>query len=223
MNITKPINMPRGTHYGNNYFAVYSYKLKRVCHFFSNLEYLNFLTLDINPEVESFCEQPLKIEIIQDNQIKHAIFDMWVKYKDGREEFQEVKYESELFGDDEKSLRSQEQILREETWCTNNNTNFVVRTEKNIPKGRFYLQNLNIMTSRLRRYISTEDAFYNPRIVHALQENKAMTYGDLLKNKLLPINNELNHLCYLYEKGIIHIKINDRPFDLKTEVSLWEK
>lgn len=58
MNFTKPIDIPRSTHYGNNYFAVYSNKIHRICHFYSNLEYYNFLSLEINPKVSSFCEQP---------------------------------------------------------------------------------------------------------------------------------------------------------------------
>ena len=73
MEFTKPIEMPRGTHYGNNYYAVYSKKVHRVCYFYSNLEYYNFLTLEINPEVERFCEQPLKAPINIDNQLKHVV------------------------------------------------------------------------------------------------------------------------------------------------------
>ena len=65
MNFTEPIEIPRGMHYGNNYYAAYSNKIHRECHFFSTLEYYNFLTLEINPFVERFCEQPLKIEIMQ--------------------------------------------------------------------------------------------------------------------------------------------------------------
>lgn len=71
MEFTKPIAMQRSTHYGNNYFSVYSNKIKRVVHLFSNLEYYNFLTLETNPQVETFCEQPLKIEIIQDLSLIH--------------------------------------------------------------------------------------------------------------------------------------------------------
>ena len=58
MFFSMPVEMPRATHYGNNYFAVYSNKIHRVCHFYSNLEYYNFLSLEINPEVKKFCEQP---------------------------------------------------------------------------------------------------------------------------------------------------------------------
>lgn len=223
MNFTTPIEMPRGTHYGNNYFIVYSHKLKRICHFFSNLEYYNFISLEINPEVETFCEQPLKIEVIQNNKVEHAIFDMWVKYKDGTEEFQEVKYTKELNGDDEKSIRSQEQIRKEEQWCIDNNVNFVIRTEKTIPEGRFFLNNAHTMCARLRRYTPTEDKYYNPRIIDVLTQRKRITIAELIDNNLLPINNEINHLCYMYEKGMIHMDIANRPLDYKTEVYLWQK
>lgn len=46
--------MARATHYGNNYYEVYSKKLKRIVSLFSSLEYTNFLTLEINPSVISF-------------------------------------------------------------------------------------------------------------------------------------------------------------------------
>ena len=46
MNFSKPIDMPISTHYGNNYYTVYSKKLHRICQFYSNLEYFNFLSLD---------------------------------------------------------------------------------------------------------------------------------------------------------------------------------
>ena len=62
MEFTKPIAMQRSTHYGNNYFSVYSNKIKRVVHLFSNLEYYNFLTLETNPQVETvICLAPKSI------------------------------------------------------------------------------------------------------------------------------------------------------------------
>lgn len=222
MRFTTPIEMPRATHYGNNYFKVYSSKIHRLCDFYSNLEYYNFLSLEINPKVEAFCEQPLKIEIIQDNQIKHAIFDMWVKYRDGREEIQEVKYSSELTGDSKSAIRSQEQIKREEAWCKANNIDFSIRTEKNISNGRFFLDNANVIASRLRHYIPTEDKYYNPHIVNILENHKKLTVLELIENKILPINNEITHLCYMYEKGIIDLNINDKPLNYKTEVTLCQ-
>lgn len=216
MLFTSPIEMPRGSHYGSNYYCVYSSKLHRVCKFFSNLEYYNFLTLEVNPTVQTFCEQPLKIEIVQNDSLKHAVFDFWVKYTNGHEELQEVKYSNEISGTDEKSIRSQEQIRRELDWCQSNGISFVVRTEKEIIQGRYFISNLNIIAARLRRYIPTESAYYNPRIVDALRTNQYLTIEELSQQNLLPIGNELNHICYLYSVGLITIDIYDKHIDRKT-------
>ena len=223
MEFAEPIKISRSTHYGNNYYVVYSKKIHRICHFFSNLEYYNFLSLEINPAVHTFCEQPLKIDVVLDNQIKHAIFDMWVLYKDGREELQEVKYSSELQGNSSEALRSQEQIRREEEWCKNNNINFVIRTEQNIPQGRFFLNNANTIAAHLRRYIPTEEKYYDPKIINIVSQYGIVTIEQLINNSLLPLNFEIDHLCYMYEKGLIKLNINNQPLGYKTEVSLWEK
>ncbi len=222
MDFNKPLEMPRGTHYGNNYYMVYSQKLHRVVTLFSTLEYYNFLSLEMNSDVEKFCEQPLKIEIIQDGKVKHAIFDMWVRYKDGTEEFQEVKYSAEVEGEDEGSIRSQEQIRRERAWCESNNVQFGLRTEKDIIKGRFFVQNLNVIAARVRRYVPTEDAYYTPVIINILSAKKSMKIEDLINNNCLPINNELNHICYLYFNGTIDMNIATKIFDRKTEVTLCQ-
>ncbi len=222
MNFSKSIDMPRGTHYGNNYYIVYSKKIHRVCHFYSNLEYFNFLSLEISPIVEKFCEQPMKIEIIQENKLQHAIIDMWVLYRDGREELQEVKYSSELTGNSPQAIRSQEQIRREELWCRDNNIDFVVRTDKSIPQGQFFLNNANTMAAHLRRYTPTEEKFYNPKILCTLEKYGKLSIEDLINNNLLPLNSEIDHLCYMYEKGLINMNIGNQPLGYKTEVTIWQ-
>lgn len=220
MRFNKPIDMPRSTHYGSNFYTVYSRKNNRVMNFYSNLEYYNYLNLEANSNVKSYCEQPYKIDFVQDGKLKHAIFDTWVEYWDGTSEFQEVKYSRELSGDDPVSLRSIEQIRREEAWCEENNIKFVIRTEKELEKGPFYIQNLNAIVARFRRYIPSESEFYNPRIINALDLNGPLFIEDLVKNKLLPINNEMNHICYLYCKGIIDMNIQDKLLDYKAKVIL---
>ena len=222
MFFSMPVEMPRATHYGNNYFAVYSNKIHRVCHFYSNLEYYNFLSLEINPEVKKFCEQPLKIEIIQENKLQYAIYDMWVLYQDGREEMQEVKYTSMLTGNEGEALRAQEQIRREQLWCKENNIDFVIRTEKNISQGRYFLNNAHTMAARLRRYIPKEDKFYNHKVIELLYLYTFLTVDELKSSNLLPINAEIEHLCYMYEKGLIKMNIAHQPLGNKTEVSLWQ-
>jgi len=223
MRFEKSIEMPRGTRYGNNYYSVYSKKINRLVKLYSTLEYYNFLVLETSSEVKYFCPQPLKIDIIQEDKLKHAIFDVWVEYRDGRNEFQEVKYSKELTGNEPEAIRSQEQIRRQESWCKDNNVNFVIRTEKDIIQGPFHIQNLNVIAARVRRYTPTENAYYEPRIIQELEVNKTLTVSELIMKKLLPIGNELNHICYLYVKGTIDMDINKRPLDSNIEVQLCQR
>ena len=53
MKFTTPIEMPRGTHYGSNYFIVYSHEIKRNVKLYSNLEYYNFLS-----RANDLCQAP---------------------------------------------------------------------------------------------------------------------------------------------------------------------
>lgn len=105
-----PIEMKRSMRYGNNYWEVYSPKLKRNIRLFSDLEYDNWLHIETNPNIVSFCEQPLKVKILHDGKMRETIFDMWILYNNKVEEFQEVKYISELNGNSSKSKRSIKQI-----------------------------------------------------------------------------------------------------------------
>lgn len=220
MDFNIPIDVPRATHFGNNYYVAYSRKLNRNVHLFSNLEYYNFLDLECDPNVVKFCEQPLKIDVILENNIKQLIFDVWARKKDGAEEMQEVKYDSEIYGNNELSIRSQEHIRRKAHWCEENGMDFVIRTEKSLKKGRYYLQNLNVMSARLKRYIPFEEAYYNPNIIKMLERCKTTTIETLMDEGLLPIGNELPHLIYLHSKGIISLNISDKPLDYRTEVAL---
>ena len=137
-----PVEMPRGSHYGSDYWIVYSYKLGRNVHLYSMLEYANFIILEMNSSVEFFCEQPLKIQANLSHTKKSSVFDFWVYYKNGSSEFQEVKYSSELIGNSNAALRSQNQIQFQKEWCKSNGYEYKVITEKNLYDKPFKIQNL---------------------------------------------------------------------------------
>lgn len=226
MDFNTPVEMVRSTKYGNDYYLVYSNKIHRPVQLFSKLEYYNFLSLECDPNVVKFCEQPCKIEVVEDGKIRHAIFDMWVRYRDNSEEMQEVKYSKELAGDDDASIRTQEQIRREQHWCNDNGVNFVIRTEKELMDGKFILQNRSMMAAMLRRYAPSEGTYYDPLIRRFLEnadyDRKKVIVGELIHQKLLPVGHEWEHLCYLYGAGVIELDIKNRPMDLRMEVRLCQ-
>lgn len=225
MNFTKPIEMPRGSHYGSEYYSVYSCKAGRVVNLFSKLEYYNFLTLETDPTVETFCEQPCQIEIVEEEEMKKAIFDMWVRYKDGREELQEVKYTKELSGDSKSAIRSQEQIRRQRRWCDDNNISFAVRTEEDLLHGDYLIQNLSVIAGLVRRYTPYDADYYSKLVIRCIEDanydkRKKVLVNDLIMKELLPVSNEWAHLAYMYVKGLIDLNIGSKPLDLRTEVRL---
>ena len=223
MHFSQPISMPRATHYGNNYWEVYSNKLKRKVCLFSNLEYDNFLSLEMNPSIECFCEQPLEIEVVIDNALVKSIFDVWVKYLDGKEEFQEVKYSSELVGTSKSSLRSQEQIKRQRLWCEQNKIAYCVRTEREINVGEFTIRNYNIISAKVRRFPQAHTDQYELLLIKFLKDVPSISLSNLLHSDILPLVDPIGFLCFMYYKGIITMNLDHRPFDFKTEVSLWQK
>ncbi len=218
----KPIEMPRGTHYGSDYWIAYSFKLKRMARFYSMLEYTNFICLEMSPAVEYFCEQPLKIEDLNSSLHKRiTVFDFWIQYTDSSNEFQEVKYSSELIGNTDSAIRSQKQIEFQRNWCKNNAHNYKIITEKDLYVGQFRIQNLELLHSHLLRYnqVSRMSA---EKLYEVLCKSK-LTIGAIRSLNIFPENYELSILAYQYYLGNIDINIKDRPLDNQTEVKLCER
>jgi hypothetical protein len=159
-------------HYGNNYFNTYSIKLKRNVSLFSELEYHNYLTLELDSFVVSFCEQPLKIEINLDGKLMTSIFDMWVLYKDGTEEFQEVKYVKEIEKVEHPPSRTMCQIQKQRMWCEQHDYKYSIRTEKEIYKGPYYISNLKYLRGLIARYNGEVNKEYLIKIKNHLQHGR---------------------------------------------------
>ena len=138
MDLYKPIEEPRSKYFGKNYLAVYSRKLNRVVHFFSILEYYNFLMLEMDYEVIDFCEKPKQIEVLIDGKWKNVTFDMWVKSSDGTEEMQEIMYEASKESNDGKLP---EVVIRKQNWCNESNISFRIISEKEIISNRLLICN----------------------------------------------------------------------------------
>lgn len=58
--------------------------------------------------------------------------------------------------------------------------------------------------------------------MNVLEKYKKISVKDLINNGLLPIHSEIDHLCYMYEKGLIDLNINNQPLGDRTEVTIWQ-
>lgn len=213
-----PIDMPRGAHYGSDYWIVYSYKIKRMVCLYSMLEYANFITLEMTPNIEYFCEQPLRISEAVDGAKISSVFDFWVVYSDGKSEFQEIKYESELNGNSDTSLRSQRQISFQENWCIKNKQNYRVITENDLYEAPFKIQNLELLHSYMVRYKPISKKASETLLELLCQKN--LTLEEVKALNIIPENFELSFLAYQYYLGNVELNINNRPIDNNTEVKI---
>jgi hypothetical protein len=143
----QPIPMKRSTKYGNNFWDGYSYKLKRDVHFFSDLEYEHWLLVEADPNIIDFCEQPLEIKFVYEGKLRSSIFDMWVKYNEGQEEFREVKYQSHLNQGHPKYEETQKQITIQREWCEMKGYVHKVQTDDFIRSNPLFLDNCRMLVS----------------------------------------------------------------------------
>lgn len=215
-----PINMPRGTHYGSDYWITFSRKIQRKVHLYSMLEYANFLSLEMNSNVEYFCEQPLKISDSNTNNTQ-TVFDFWVYFADSSTEFQEVKYSTDLVGSSKSSIRSKKQIEFQKEWCHKHGYIYKVVTEKELYKSEYYITNLSILHSfLLRQNISISPESKNK--LYDFLSNGVQTISTITELGILERGQELVTLSYLFYKGKIEIDILHRPLDKRTEIRLCE-
>ena len=217
MDFNTPIKEPRSKHFHSNFFTVYSRKLDRVVQFFSILEYYNFLTLEMNPAVITFCEKPKQIEVLIDGKWRNTTFDMWVKYNDNVEEMQEVMYDPSKKKENEKLS---EEVIRKQNWCLESGISFRIITEKEIISNRVFINNLARLATKNRRYLPTGTEQYLSILCKELQRFKTRTIRELIKKQLLPPGHEYDFLAYLYYKGIISMNLDKHLLDYETEVWL---
>jgi len=214
--------MPRGSHYGSNYWEVYSKKMGRKAYFFSNLEYHNFLVMEMDPSVVQMCEQPLEIEIMVDGKNEKSILDFWIKYTDGSEEIQEVKSVESLKADSKDYIRTKAQMHKQKLWCEENLIRYTVRSEQEIYAGEYLIENCAYMASKVRRYALPEDiGSYKNLLIGYLEACKKADICTLMETGRLPLGNELSFLCYMHFEGVIRMEIGNRPLDNRTEVALF--
>lgn len=214
----KPIFMARGTHYGNNYWQFESRKLHRRVTAFSNLEYENLLILEMDANVEWYCEQPFETTVFVGDKEYKTVFDVYVLYKNGEEEFQEVKYQEELDSDTPQGERSRNQIVVQKNWCLQNNFNYNLRTNYDIEKGEFYIRNLSVLSAKARRFHVRNKSADNA-IIQYLKEISTTTIGYLCSSGRFEFNRTIDYLADLFYRGIIDFNdIQNQCLTNKTEV-----
>lgn len=165
---------PRGC-YGSNFWEVYSPKLRRNVNLYSDLEYDHWILVESDPSILTFCEQPLRLRISLEGRIVHSILDMWLRWKDGREQFREIKYFSELA----KESTEKRQLKAQQTWAALHGHDYMIHTEKTIRANPLLLANWKIIL----RYLSSDQKMnllkYQDQIVQLILDQNGCSLREL--------------------------------------------
>jgi len=154
----------------------YSQKNQQLLDFESQLEKKHYLLLEFDNDVISYIPQPLKVE--------KYIPDILAQRKDDIPLLIEVKYSSEVENADEKLLNK---IKVLEKYCSKNNLEFKIATEKEIINP--YFDNISLI--------------YNYSNINIDDNIKSLIIGNIPKSgitimELLEKLNNNSYLMYIY-------------------------
>ena len=215
-----PLTISRSKKYGNNYWSPRGTKVgKRTVELHSDLEFDHWLTVETNPKVLTYCEQPLQISYVLNGQLRTSIFDMWILDRDNSETFVEVKYEKELKSTHPKYDRTKRQIEAQQEWCRINNKAYEVRTEKSIRSGRHSIENrISIATAVLNR---EKPACYLEVITCISESSKRI--GDIVQELSHYPPDDINlALKWLHYEGHLKGNIDDQIWGNGLELRKYE-
>lgn len=196
--------------YGNNRWLAYSEKVKRTVYMFSDLEYEHWLLVEFDENIVDFCEQPLKMALETTAGNYSSIIDMWIKYRDGMEEFREIKYTKDL--EKEKVKR---QINIQKQWCDTNGKHYKIMTENEIKNNTIKLSNIKII---LRILKNTDIEETRAKDILNNISSERITINNLSEKTNVLYTEILAYICYLISINKIHSDYNKKPLGKGTEV-----
>ncbi|MFX3634428.1 MAG: TnsA endonuclease N-terminal domain-containing protein [Candidatus Pristimantibacillus sp.] len=216
----QPKVMPRSAKYGSNYWNTEGPKVdKREVTLYSDLEFDNWVTVDSDPNVETYCEQYPEITYVYDGVLHSSVFDMWIRYHDGSEIYREVKYEVELNENDPRNERTLRQIAAQRAYCIENNFTYEVLTEKILRKNPQELENRLKIISFIKNSSNQKAA----EVVLNHINDKRRSLQTLSELTTLPYALIHDNCLWLYYHGAIHINLDEKIICKQSEVWLREQ
>lgn len=177
----KPVIRPgkRQGRYGNNLWCAWSPKLGRLVHLHSDLEYHHWILVESNPDIVTFCEQPVRMRARVDGRDRASIVDMWVRWRDGIEEYREVKYASDLANiASNPELQLQLEIQR--AWCSRHKMAHAIFTEEQILAKPLLIKNWKLVLTLLTSTRAEQTASLEAQAQRVIADKGPMSLRDLL-------------------------------------------
>jgi len=205
----KPVwKQPRGS-YGNNFWQMYSRKLDRDVHFYSNLERDHGVIIEADPNVAWFCEQPLRINIKLDGRDHETVIDMLIQFTDGRKEYREVKYASDVQRVADHS-RVARQLAAQREWAFVTANDYKIVTDQEIRRNAVFLRNWKQILAYLATYASCDLAEIENQILAAFDVEPSWSLRDLERHVARPERQTVKAAIF----RLIHGGLCTAPLDV---------
>lgn len=187
--------------------------------FYSDLEYDHWVTVELDPNVATYCEQPREKEIsyVYGGELHSTLIDMWLLLKDGTEEYREVKYRDELEPGHKNYERNMRQIGAQKVWCKMNGFVHRVIDETMIRTSRHVLGN-RVKVLGYVNNIKFDDKFTD--ILDFIKDDRT-SLRHLMQETRLSIYQLQTACSWLTYKGLLNMDLESCPFSLQTEV--WKR
>jgi hypothetical protein len=207
---------------GSNRWHVFSKKLKREVRLNGLLEYEHWILIETDPNISDFCEKPKEIVYSIDSKLVKTTFDMWVKWKDGKEEFIAVDFSYSLdIKHNRFSKKAITEINAQKLWCQDNNLNHRVQTEEDIRKNSILLQNKMLLLPYSQEYVKLKPEEVS-RVVELIKNGYSKLHQIQDSLKILQLVQVKKIVYSLILEGILKSNIDSVLLGPNTEVFINE-
>ncbi|HZW23989.1 MAG TPA: TnsA endonuclease N-terminal domain-containing protein [Gallionella sp.] len=175
---SRPVWNPGRGSYGNNLWQAYSPKLGRNVKLYSDLEYHHWILVEATPEIVTFCEQPIKMMSRVEGRDRASYIDMWVQWKDGSEQYRELKYAKDIARIDNKPFLRR-QLAIQESWCNRHDIEHLVITDELVHANKLLLRNWRLILSILANAKGIDLRKYQHTILSMIESEGRISIGNL--------------------------------------------
>lgn len=175
---SSPVWNPGRGSYGNNLWQTYSPKLGRNVKLFSDLEYHHWILVEATPEIIAFCEQPIKMWSRVDGKDRASYIDMWVKWRDGTEQYRELKYAKDIAQINDNTALDR-QLAIQVAWCARHHENHAIITDEQVHANKLLLRNWRLILSILTNAKGIDLRKLQRSIIKLIESENGISMGNL--------------------------------------------
>ncbi|SDU18282.1 TnsA endonuclease N terminal [Verrucomicrobium sp. GAS474] len=206
----------RGNNQRGNHWEAYSPKVQRIVEFQSTPEYLNWLSVEADPEIVGFKEQPGLFQIGKGEGRLITRPDMFVLYRDGRRELREVKTLEELH---EAAPRVLRQLAALKACSEANGINYRVVHSGHLRELQVQLQNWQLGVSLITRKETDNERAIRLFLEDAIRIVGACCVGQLANLGACSEGDIFRHVFRAAHGGRIRTDLDRNPMTRRT--LLW--